>query len=178
VSLRLATATEAEPINALMRASVLALFPRCYDETQTASAARYIARVDLALVEDGTYFVVEENGEIVACGGWSRRGKLYTGSGSHEGDDRVLDPATEAAHVRAMFVRPDRTRRGHGRAILEAAQAAARAEGFSRLDLMATLPGVPLYVAFGFREVDRVPVTMPDGVTIDGVVMDRPIDPA
>jgi GNAT superfamily N-acetyltransferase len=75
-----------------------------------------------------------------------------------------------------MFVRPDWTRRGLGRAILEAAQVAARAEGFSRLDLMATLPGVALYRAFGFREIERVPITMPDGITIEGVVMDRPID--
>ena len=177
-TLRPATGADAAAVNDLMRASVDALFPLFYDERQTASAARYIARVDLTLVADGTYFVLEDDGEFVACGGWSRRGKLYSGSGDQHGDDRVLDPATEAAHVRAMFVRPDRTRRGLGRAILDAAQAAARAAGFTRLDLMATLPGVPLYVAFGFREVDRVPVTMPDGVTIDGVVMDRPIDPA
>ena len=161
-----------------MRASVEALFPLVYDARQTVSAARYIARVDTTLIADGTYFVCEEDGELVACGGWSRRGRLYTGSGSRGDDDRALDPSIEAAHVRAMFVRPDRTRRGLGRAILEAAEAAARADGFERLDLMATLPGVPLYRAFGFREVERVPVTMPDGVTIEGVVMDRPIDPA
>ena len=155
-----------------MRASIEALFPLYYDQRQTASAARYIARVDPILISDGTYFVHEVGGELVACGGWSRRGRLYTGSGDHAGDDRELDPRTEAAHVRAMFTRPDRTRRGLGRAILEAAQAAARTEGFSRLDLMATLPGVPLYTAFGFREVERVPITMPDGVTIDGVVME------
>jgi len=159
-----------------MQASIEALFPLFYDERQTASAARYIARPDPVLIADGTYFVHEIGGELVACGGWSRRGRLYTGSGDHSGDDRALDPATEAAHVRAMFTRPDQTRRGLGRIILEAAQAAARADGFSRLDLMATLPGVPLYTAFGFTEVERVPVTMPDGVTIEGVVMERPID--
>lgn len=179
MTLRLARVTEAGPITELMRASILALFPRCYGAAQTASGARYIARVDLTLVEDGTYFVVEEDGGgLVACGGWSRRGRLYTGSGTHHGDDRILDPATEAAHVRAMFVRPDRTRQGLGRAILAAAEAAARAEGFTRLDLMATLPGVPLYEAFGFRAVDRLAIPMPDGVTIDGVVMERPIDPS
>lgn len=158
-----------------MRASVEALFPLFYDQRQTASATRYIARVDPALIADGTYFVHEIDGELVACGGWSRRGRLYTGSGAQAGDDRALDPETEAAHVRAMFTRPGWTRQGLGRAILEAAQAAARAEGFSRLDLMATLPGVPLYTTFGFREVERVAITMPDGVAIDGVVMDRSI---
>ena len=160
----------------VMRASIVALFPLFYDQRQTDSAARYIARVDPTLIADGTYFALEEDGDIVACGGWSRRGKLYTGSGAQHDDDRMLDPGSEAAHVRAMFVRPDRTRRGLGRAILDAAQAGARAEGFTRLDLMATLPGVPLYQAFGFREVERAPVTMPDGVTITCVVMDRPID--
>jgi GNAT superfamily N-acetyltransferase len=175
--LRLAVEADAAPVNRLMQGSIEALFPGFYDAAQTASAARYIARVDLTLIADGTYLVYEEGGDVVACGGWSRRGRLYTGSGAHDGDDRLLDPATEAAHVRAMFVRPDRTRRGLGRVILEAAEAAARAEGFRRLDLMATLPGVPLYQTFGFREVERVRITMPDGVTIPAVVMDRPIRP-
>jgi len=174
--LRVAVAGDTARITELMAESVRALFPRCYDDRQTASAARYIARLDPQLVDDGTYFVVEDGGRIVACGGWSRRGRLYTGSGVHAGDDRLLDPARDAAHVRAMFVRPDRTRQGLGRAILEAAEAAARSEGFATLDLMATLPGVPLYRAFGFNEVERVPVVMPDGVAIEGVVMDRPIE--
>jgi GNAT superfamily N-acetyltransferase len=175
--IRPAVAADAGAVEALMRASIEALFPHFYDQHQTASAAEYIARVDPVLIADGTYFVGEDGDDIVACGGWSRRGRLYTGSGRHDGDDRILDPATEAAHVRAMFVRPDRTRQGLGRAILEAAEAAARAEGFERLDLMATLPGVPLYKAFGFREVERVEIPMPDGVAITGVVMDRPIGP-
>ena len=173
--LRIAVPGDTERITALMAESVRALFPRYYDDRQTASAARYIARLDPQLVDDGTYFVYEEAGRIVACGGWSRRGRLYTGSGVQAGDGRVLDPARDAAHVRAMFTSPDRARQGLGRAILEAAETAARGEGFSVLDLMATLPGVPLYRAFGFAEVERVPVVMPDGVAIEGVVMDRPI---
>jgi GNAT superfamily N-acetyltransferase len=173
---RVARRSDADAISQLMRASVLQLFPRFYDEQQTASAALHIAQLDLTLVADGTYFVHEVGDEIVACGGWSRRGKLYTGSGDHEGDDRLLDPHTESAHVRAMFVRSDWTRRGIGRAVLRASQEAARAAGFRSLDLMATLPGVPLYRAFGFREIERVVLTMPDGVAIEGVAMERPID--
>ncbi len=176
--LRVATADDLDAIGAVMRASVLELFPAYYDERQTASAAVHIAHVDPMLVADGTYFVHEAGGaggEIVACGGWSRRGRLYTGDGDHDGDDRLLDPATEAAHVRAMFVRRDWTRRGLGRAILEAGRDAARAEGFRRLDLGATLPGVPLYRAFGFREVEQFELVMPDGVVIEGVLMDRDV---
>ena len=97
------------------------------------------------------------------------------GSGAQPDDDRLLDPRTEAAHVRAMFVRGDWTRRGLGRAILESSRVAAQAEGFQMLDLMATLPGVPLYRSFGFRDVEPAVLTMPDGVSIDAIVMDRPI---
>jgi GNAT superfamily N-acetyltransferase len=176
VPLRPATAADAEQITRLMRASVLELFPLFYDERQTASAAVHIARLDPLLLADGTYYVHEDAGEVVACGGWSRRAKLYTGSGSQDHDERLLDPRTEAARVRAMFVRRDRTRRGLGRAVLEASRRAAAAEGFTELVLMATLPGVPLYRAFGFRETERVDITMPDGVTLAGVVMERPVD--
>lgn len=175
---RLATPDDADRITALMRSSVLGIFPRFYNERQTASAAVYIARLDLALIEDRTYFVHEIDGDMVACGGWSRRGRLYAGSVSQDGDDRLLDPDAEAAHIRAMFVRADWTRRGLGRALLESSQAAARAWGFRMLDLMATLPGVPLYRSFGFRDLRIAAINMPDGVTVDAVVMARPVDPA
>jgi GNAT superfamily N-acetyltransferase len=172
---RLATIEDAPPIAALMRASILDLFPAFYDEVQTASAAVHIAELDVALIEDGTYYVHEAGGEIVACGGWSRRNKLFTGAGAGADDGRLLDPATEPARVRAMFVRRDWTRRGIGRAILDACVEAARAEGFTTLALMATLPGEQLYRAFGFRETDRVQITHPDGVTLEGVAMERAI---
>jgi GNAT superfamily N-acetyltransferase len=158
-----------------MRASVLDLFPRFYDQRQTASAAVHVAHLDMQLIADGTYFVHESRGEIVACGGWSRRSRLYTGSGALGDDERLLDPATEPARVRAMFVRGDWTRRGLGRAILDSCERAARAEGFGKLVLGATLPGEPLYRAFGFRETERFTVTMPDGVSIEAVAMERPI---
>jgi GNAT superfamily N-acetyltransferase len=158
-----------------MRASILALFPAFYDERQTASAATHIGDVDRTLIEDRTYFVHEAGGEIVACGGWSRRDKLYTGSGDAAGDARLLDPRTEPARVRAMFVRGDWTRRGLGRAIITSCERAARAEGFTVLSLMATLPGEPLYRACGFRELERTLLRMPDGVLIEGVAMERAV---
>ncbi|HET6292506.1 MAG TPA: GNAT family N-acetyltransferase, partial [Kribbella sp.] len=127
---RLAVPSDAPGVADLMRASVLDLFPAYYDERQVASAAVHIAALDLALIEDGTYYVHEAGGEIVACGGWSRRNKLFNGTAAGA-DDRLLDPATEPARIRAMFVRADWTRRGLGRAILTSCVDAARAEGFT-----------------------------------------------
>jgi GNAT superfamily N-acetyltransferase len=173
--LRLARPAEADAIDVLMKASTADLFPAYYDEAQTAASVRYIASVDRTLIGDGTYFVLEADGELVACGGWSRRDKLYTGSGGGADDARLLDPAREPARVRAMFVRPDWTRRGLGTRILEACEAAARAEGFRTMALVATLPGVPLYRRFGFVATEDVEVRMPDGTSIPAMAMEMPL---
>ena len=105
-SIRLATPEDAQAIDELMKASIRDIFPQFYDERQTASSIVHVASVDRTLIEDGTYFVIEETRELIACGGWSRRDKLYTGSGAGTTDARLLDPRTEPARVRAMFVRP------------------------------------------------------------------------
>ena len=172
---RVAVPSDEAAIRELMRASTIDLFPRFYDERQVASGALYIARLDVQLIEDRTYFVHEAGGELVACGGWSRRFKLHAGAGDADGDDRLLDPRSEPARVRAMFVRGGWTRRGLGRAILSSCERAARADGFTRLSLMATLPGEQLYRAFGFRELARPMLTLPDGVVVEGVAMERAI---
>src|SRR3954465_8000090 len=151
----------------------LYLLPAFYGPERTPSAARHIGKLDMALIEDGTYYVHAAGGEIVACGGWSRRNRLYTGAGAAADDGRLLDPATEPARIRAMFVRDDWARRGLGRAILEACERDAAAEGFMTLALMATLPGEPLYRAYGFRELDRTMVRLPDGTELAGVAMER-----
>jgi GNAT superfamily N-acetyltransferase len=174
-TLRVAGPADAAAIDALMKESGAALFPAGYDERQTESAVRYVAEVDDMLLADGTYFVFEVDGEPVACGGWSRRDKFYTGSGDAAGDARLLDPATEPARVRAMFTRSDWTRRGLGRRILEACEEAAKREGFGKLALGATLSGLQLYLAYGFEPVEEFDVTMPDGVKIPCVAMEKPI---
>jgi N-acetylglutamate synthase-like GNAT family acetyltransferase len=173
--LRVATVADEAAVERLMKESATILFPRFYDELGAASAVRHVAQADPLLLRDGTYFVLEAGTEMVACGGWSRRDRMYTGSGEGSDDARLLDPVTEAARVRAMFVRADWTRRGLGRRILQACEAAARDEGFRELTLVATLPGVPLYLAFGFEPVAELEVEMPDGVRIDCVSMARPI---
>jgi GNAT superfamily N-acetyltransferase len=172
-TLRIATVEDAPAIEALMKASGDVLFRRFYDERQAASAVKFVSQIDPMLLADGTYFLLEADGELVACGGWSRRDRLYTGSGEGLDDARLLDPATEPARVRAMFTRADWTRRGLGRRILEACEQAAAGEGFTRLSLMATLPGVPLYRAYGFEQLDEIEITMPDGVTLPCATMEK-----
>jgi len=174
-TLRLATIDEVDAIEALMKASTRDLFPSTYSDEQTRSSVEHIAVADPMLIEDGTYFVIEVGGDLVACGGWSRRDKLYTGSGSGAADARLLDSATESARIRAMFVRSDWTRRGLGTLILEASEAAAKAEGFRTLSLMSTMPGLPLYEKYGFTVTEWVDIPMPDGTTIAGAAMEKPV---
>ena len=150
-----------------MKESAAAIFPEHYDAEQAASALRYVAQVDPDLLVDGTYVVLEDGDELVACGGWSRRGRPYMGSADAPGDDRYLDPATEAAHIRAMFVRADWTRRGLGRRIIGASEDAARRMGFRRMDLVATLPGIPLYLAAGYVPTAEIAdIVLADGVRL------------
>ena len=165
--LRVSALDDFVAIERLMRSSVAALSAGYYDARQTASVVRHIAQVDAMLIDDGTYYVTR--GPIVACGGWSLRAKLFTGTG----DDslRLLDPATEPARIRAMFVHPDHARRGLGRMILERAERDAAARGFVRAELMATLPGVPLYEACGYRALASEELILPDGVRVGAVRM-------
>ena len=158
-----------------MESSIRDLFPAFYGDERIESAVRYIGKPDPMLVEDGTYYVAEDEGGMGACGGWSRRRRLYAGSGSGADDARLLDPATEPAPVRAMFVRADRARRGLGTRILELCEAAAKAEGFTRLTLMATLPGVELYERRGFARVEELMIPLEDGTLMEGVRMERDI---
>ncbi|HUR73414.1 MAG TPA: GNAT family N-acetyltransferase [Sporichthya sp.] len=176
LQLRVAEPADADAIQALMTASVRAIFPAFYDAVQTASSVRHIGVLDRTLIEDGTYFVVvAPDGALAACGGWSRRDKLFNGAAVTGVEARLLDPATEPARVRAMFVSGEWTRRGLGTRILEACEDAARAEGFTHLALMATMPGVPLYRSWGFGGEQPQDLVMPDGVVVPGVAMSRAI---
>jgi GNAT superfamily N-acetyltransferase len=174
-TLRLAEPDDATAIDELMKLSTRDIFPAFYDAQQTESSVRYIANVDRVLIDDGTYFVIAESRELIACGGWSRRDKLYTGSGAGSADARLLNPRSEPARVRAMFVRPDRTRRGLGTRILEACEDAARSEGFVTLALMATMPGLQLYERYGFVVTERTDIPLPDGTAIACAAMEKPV---
>jgi GNAT superfamily N-acetyltransferase len=171
--IRKAVPADVPEIERVMRASMTALGASMYGPAQVASAVRYIAVVDRQLIEDGTYFVIEESGRVIACGGWSGRTKLFSGPRSQDETDGRLDPAVDSARIRAMFVDPAHARRGLGRQILEASEADAARAGFRTFELMATLPGVPLYRACGYEEIERVAIELPDGTRLDCVKMNR-----
>jgi GNAT superfamily N-acetyltransferase len=129
--------------------------------------------VDTQLIEDGTYFVVETEGKLVGCGGWSKRRTLFGGDAHADRNAQELDPRTDAAKIRAFFVDPDYARRGIGRALLERCEREARAHGFHRFELMGTLPGVRLYEALGYVGRERVHYPVGPGVTIEFVPMHK-----
>jgi len=144
-----------------------------YTPEQIESAIRYVFGVDTQLIADGTYFVAEVEGVLAGCGGWSKRKTLYGGDKVKETEDPLLDPAHEPARIRAFFVDPAFARRGVGRHIIAACEEAAQAAGFTRLELAATLPGVPLYAAVGYQAIERLEVPMPDGVLVPIVRMGK-----
>jgi GNAT superfamily N-acetyltransferase len=124
-------------------------------EDQIASS-RMIMGLDTQLIDDGTYYVVEAAGELAGCGGWSRRATLYGGDHSPTRSDTLLDPARDSARIRAMYTHPRHTRKGVGRLILTLCEETAKAEGFSRVELMATMAGVPFYRACGYEAGEQV----------------------
>ena len=175
-SIRLATPADVPALQVLIPVSARALSKGFYTDAETESAIRHVFGPDSRLIEDGTYFVAEEDGAIAGCGGWSRRRTLYGGDQTKSGEEPLLDPSSEPAKVRAFFVHPHFARRGVGSRILEACLTAARAAGFRRVELAATLPGVPFYAARGFVERERLTVPMADGRGLPIVRMEREID--
>jgi len=176
VSIRLATPVDVPALRELIPVSARALSRGFYTDAETESAIRHVFGPDSRLIEDGTYFVAEEDGRFAGCGGWSRRRTLYGGDQTKSGEEPLLDPASEPAKIRAFFVHPDFARRGVGSRILEACLAAARAAGFRRVELAATLPGVPFYAARGFVERERLSAPMADGRGLPIVRMERALD--
>ena len=172
-ALRRAERRDLPALKDLIRESVLGLMGGEYSDAQLTSALEHMFGADTRLIEDGTYFVVEEGAHPVACGGWSRRRTLFGGDQYAVRPDDLLDAATEPAKIRAFFVRPDRARRGLGRRILDACEQEARARGFRRLELMATLTGIALYERAGFRIVERVDLELPDGVRFPLAKMEK-----
>jgi GNAT superfamily N-acetyltransferase len=173
-TVRIATADDIPAIAALMDRAIAEL-QRGYLNDAEIAASRLSMGLDTQLIADGTYVVVEDDEErIVGCGGWSWRATLYGGDHNPALRDAApLDPARDAARIRAMYTDPDFVRRGIGRMVLAANEAAARAAGFKRAELMATLAGEPLYVACGYRPIERVAKMSEGGVPVPGVRMGK-----
>ena len=171
--LRVATTEDVAEIRGLIDASVRGLQAEDYSAAQIEGALATVFTVDSHLIADGTYFAVfAEGGELAGCGGWSFRKTLYGGDHQIEkiAPER-LDPAVDAAKVRAIFVHPKFARMGVGSLILEAAEGAAVAAGFKRFEMGSTLTGVALYGLKGYREVSRVLVPVGSGEEIQVVRM-------
>lgn len=149
---RLATFADEAALSAIMTLAIDRLQSSFLTSDQVKASHGFMG-LDSRLIADGTYFIIEEAGEIAGCGGWSRRATAYGGNHSAGRDDRLLVPATEPARVRAMYTHPDHVRKGVGTMILSLCEAAARAEGFAALELSGTMAGVPLYRSFGFESV-------------------------
>ncbi|MCH4892014.1 GNAT family N-acetyltransferase [Sphingomonas sp. SFZ2018-12] len=156
LALRRARANDLDALRGLM-ARAIATLQRDFLTPAQIEASRAVMGLDSQLIADGTYFVVEAAGDLAGCGGWSRRATLYGSDASTTlREPRLLDPATDAARIRAMYTDPRHARRGVGRMILAACERAAAGEGFTRAELMATMAGVPLYRAAGYRPVEAV----------------------
>ncbi len=166
VLVRPSTMEEVPELNQLIQESARALSRGFYSDVETEAAIQYVFGVDTALVKDGSYFTATIDGKLAGCGGWSRRRTLYGGDQRPMGGAEFLDPAHDAARIRAFFIAPDAARRGVGTAVFNACKAAAREQGFRSLELMATLPGVPFYQVLGFQKIEDVADTLPNGVTI------------
>lgn len=175
VQLRLATAADIPALHAVIELSVRGLMPRGYSEKQLEGALGTYLGVDSQLVADGTYFVAEVADEsrkvLVGCGGWSKRKTLF-GADSRPGrENALLDPTQDAAKIRAFFIHPEWERRGIGSQILEACEEAARAAGFKRYEMGATLTGVPLYEARGYRALETTDIPLANGESLRVVRM-------
>nr|WP_310523099.1 GNAT family N-acetyltransferase [Polymorphobacter sp.] len=148
--LRPARPADVPALEALIAASARGLGPGHYTAAQTEAAITHVFGVDSELVADGTYLVAELNGRIAGCGGWSQRATLFGGDRYAARESGLLDPATDPAKIRAFFVHPDFARQRVGDALLTACETAAAHAGFTRVELMATLPGLPFYTARAF----------------------------
>lgn len=176
--LRLANSADIPALHALIEASVRGLMTQDYSITQLEGALGTYLGVDTQLVNDGTYFIAEAETEagrvLVGCGGWSKRKTLFGADHRPGRENALLDPALDAAKIRAFFIHPNWARQGIGSRILQACEDAARAAGFQRFEMGATLTGVPLYQATGYTAVDSVEVPLANGEFLTVVRMAKP----
>lgn len=173
LTIRPAVPADIPVLTALIAASVRGLQGQDYTSSQLEGALASVYGVDTQLIEDATYFVADVDGSVVACGGWSKRKTLFGGDHCEGREDLLLDPERDAAKIRAFFVHPEWARRGIGTRVLEACESAALAQGFTRFEMGATLTGVALYKARGYREVEEIGVPLGNGELLAIVRMEK-----
>ena len=174
MQIRLATLDDIPQLNEVIRESVDVLSRNYYSSEQIANALVHVFGVDTQLILDGTYFVAEFAGELAGCGGWSKRKTLFGGDQSKSGDlDALLDPAADAARIRAFYVHPRWARKGVGALVLEACENAARAAGFTRAELIATLPGEPFYLSTGYSKLEPFEIHLPNAPSLPAFKMEK-----
>lgn len=170
---RLAREEDIPALEALIPISIRELQAPYYSPAQMEAALGVIFAVDRQLIRDGTYFVIEDDGVIVGCGGWSRRRSLYGGDNGRAAEDELLDPQRDAARVRAFFVHPSWARRGIGRSVMVACEQAIVMAGFRTVDIVATLAGEPLYASFGYAVIERYEIPITGGLGLPVVRMTK-----
>ncbi len=170
-NIRRATLEDRSRIQQLIVESARGLSREHYSDVQIEAALATTFGVDTSLIEDGTYFVAEGEGMLVGCGGWSKRRTLYGGDQSTTRDNSYLDPASEAARIRAFFVHPDHARKGIAQALLAKCESEAMANGFRAIELLSTLPGIKFYKACGFSEQGTFELELIAGVKLEFVPM-------
>jgi GNAT superfamily N-acetyltransferase len=180
-SIRLATEDDIPALRALIDLSVRVLQRADYSEQQLDAALGTAYGVDTQLIADKTYYAVDaigakRNRVLAACGGWSMRKTLYGSDHGPNRDSGLLDPAKEAAKIRAFFVHPAWTRRGLATLILKTCEDVAYARGFRRFEMGATLTGVPMYAARGYVEIGRIDVPLPNGLRLPVVRMGKTVE--
>jgi N-acetylglutamate synthase-like GNAT family acetyltransferase len=173
--IRKATMEERDAIQQLIAESARRLSRAHYSDIQIETAITTVFGVDTTLIEDGTYFVVESDGELAGCGGWSKRKTLFGGDQYSSRDVGYLDPKTDPAKIRAFFIHPAHARKGIARAILSRCEDEARAQGFRALELMATMPGIEFYKFCGFVEIGNFELDLTDAVKLELVPMRKEI---
>ena len=176
-TLRLARAEDVPELEELIPLSVRALQTAHYSPAQMEAALGPVFGVDRQIIADGTYFVAEQAGRIVGCGGWSKRQAVFGGDRARTDEDELIDPTRDPASIRAFFVNPEFARRGLGRALLVLCEDAIQAHGFQNAELVATLAGEPLYAAFAYRVVERYEVPLPGGLALPVVRMSKQLKP-
>jgi N-acetylglutamate synthase-like GNAT family acetyltransferase len=173
ITMRVAVMDDVPALQQLIPHSARELRKGYYTPQQIESAIKDIFGVDTQLIADRTYYVAEAAGQMVGCGGWSKRKTMFGGDQRKAAQEPLLDPKVDVGRIRAFFTHPAWARQGIGRRLIQACEAAATAEGFTRLELVATLPGEPLYAAMGYTVTERIEIPLRDGTTLPAAHMQK-----